>query len=651
MASVTPSPSLPRSEMQPLVGSAGHQQFGQYGRESPSNAGHWYVVAASPKFCSSAASRRDLRSSALPLLAVALALFDAPAGSVLFAAGSSGACGALAAADLLAAVALLAAAVLPREGLLADAAVTGGLGLYAAAHATLLAGPDHSDCAILIGPMAALMALSAAGIHSGAQAAFAFVAGVVAPLASRTWNPSLAVAVSFSLCLGIVSERQNVATYLELEEAVAAQNLAEQETAAAGRVAWELEAQKDAMQQELAQMARLEATKPITGQARPPTGTNSPAGAGVSRTSVDGGRNSPAAGTNSPASTAGADGRNSPNAPPVGIRISSGSSLRRSWSQHSAASSLGLSNSNASSAAASPLEFVGAQHRSSPIGSPFDVTSVATPVSAGAASLSQARMPCNIMVAGHTRPDGAPALPNLENQLQELARTRATESVDATVQAGTGGVALTSNASTETMITPEKEAFICRRCGLPPSLPRGHSKDLMALPRSSGPPSERSGSSRSSRRSKSSRRSRGSSDVGGGAGDGGWAAAAEAGATPMVSAFALTQAMSFNLSLEWAMKHWNLPRVQGTCCPFHAYLFVARQVLKFEASSECSPLWSALTGWQCHQCSCLNHEERTVCDMCCETREVYLGSTESRLTESRDKSMESSIGSFAEASH
>jgi len=85
---------------------------------------------------------------------------------------------------------------------------------------------------------------------------------------------------------------------------------------------------------------------------------------------------------------------------------------------------------------------------------------------------------------------------------------------------------------------------------------------------------------------------------------------------PVVSSFTTTNTVSLRSSLEWAMKHWHLPQSRDACCPWHGAVAVAKMVLENSATSECCPLWSPLLGWQCNECTCLNHSGKSKCDMC-----------------------------------
>jgi hypothetical protein len=72
-------------------------------------------------------------------------------------------------------------------------------------------------------------------------------------------------------------------------------------------------------------------------------------------------------------------------------------------------------------------------------------------------------------------------------------------------------------------------------------------------------------------------------------------------------------------SLEWVMRHWSLPRVTSSCCPFHVAVQVAQTVVEREMSSPCEPSWSPLNDWQCGHCSALNDRSVSRCDLCFES--------------------------------
>merc|ERR1719491_2711371 len=85
-------------------------------------------------------------------------------------------------------------------------------------------------------------------------------------------------------------------------------------------------------------------------------------------------------------------------------------------------------------------------------------------------------------------------------------------------------------------------------------------------------------------------------------------------ATPYISSYGMTRISSLECSLQWCMKHWNIPRTRA-CCPLHAHLAVAEAAIRSLNHGGCDPLWSPLLGWQCPECSCLNHSEVRWCDM------------------------------------
>lgn len=73
-------------------------------------------------------------------------------------------------------------------------------------------------------------------------------------------------------------------------------------------------------------------------------------------------------------------------------------------------------------------------------------------------------------------------------------------------------------------------------------------------------------------------------------------------------------------SLELMMTHWNLKKTH-TCCQFHAYCIVARDLISNMCREACMPEFMPLAGWQCVQCLCMNHQEATVCQVCQEKRD------------------------------
>lgn len=89
-------------------------------------------------------------------------------------------------------------------------------------------------------------------------------------------------------------------------------------------------------------------------------------------------------------------------------------------------------------------------------------------------------------------------------------------------------------------------------------------------------------------------------------------------ALPMLSRFNMTPAVSLSASLEWAMKHCNWPRIQATCCPWHATVKAATHELLQKLHCPCNPSWMPLQEWQCSHCSCMNLAETSTCDMCCQ---------------------------------
>lgn len=624
---------LSRSSTAPLLLT---EQAGQrHGRE-------WWVTAATSEYMENRAGRRDFRKVVLPLLGVALGFLDA-----LAAVHAEASWTVFAAADAVLVIALaIVGHAAPAWRWWPDAAAVAALAAHAAWHElSLAAAGASSSCSGASSATLAIFALSTAGVHSCAQIVL-LLGSLVATASAGTCVPATAVAGLLSIGLGAAVEWRAVAVFVEAEELKFLGWQAQIELDAAAKDRELLEAELTA-----AKSAAQASSAEVAQQAPAPLPAHAAAIAEAPPASV--------AAQAAPAPR--------PNARPT---------LRRTNSGTSVASSLNYSQSGASSQAGTPTDQQPAMGIPKPpskrtVGSPFDANASSASGGSGTfasgASSRDSKLTCNIMLAGEDRPAEPKDRPaqerksprsereipgTLQNALTQLAKQR--EGSPVASGGGSGGgsefsakppgvetaaqtdpqvrAALHDVATETTISNTEKEGFICRRCGLPPSLPKPPgSQQQSPLPRSSEsagaaggrPPGNSSDSrstssrgSRGSRSSRGSRRSRGDP----GAGDGGFAALIAAGADPFVSAFRLTEAMSFNLALEWAIKHWNLPRVPNTCCPFHAYIFVARQVLKFESASVCDPLWSALTGWQCPSCSCLNHAERTVCDMCCESK-------------------------------
>eukprot|EP00747_Dinoflagellata_sp_TGD_P148303 gnl/TRDRNA2_/TRDRNA2_176906_c4_seq3.p2 gnl/TRDRNA2_/TRDRNA2_176906_c4~~gnl/TRDRNA2_/TRDRNA2_176906_c4_seq3.p2 ORF type:complete len:126 (+),score=24.40 gnl/TRDRNA2_/TRDRNA2_176906_c4_seq3:127-504(+) len=86
----------------------------------------------------------------------------------------------------------------------------------------------------------------------------------------------------------------------------------------------------------------------------------------------------------------------------------------------------------------------------------------------------------------------------------------------------------------------------------------------------------------------------------------------------MLSRFQTTPEHHCALSLVYAMKHWNVVRRPGMCCPWHTVLYETKQAIKLIArqKARCEALWSPFLDWQCHVCLCMNPEANFTCQMC-----------------------------------
>jgi hypothetical protein len=82
-----------------------------------------------------------------------------------------------------------------------------------------------------------------------------------------------------------------------------------------------------------------------------------------------------------------------------------------------------------------------------------------------------------------------------------------------------------------------------------------------------------------------------------------------------VSSFMPTPAQSCANSIRWIISHWNPPRESTgqECCPLHAQIKLARQLLSVMSKRQCNPLWSPLAGWQCPECACVNGPDADEC--------------------------------------
>jgi len=79
------------------------------------------------------------------------------------------------------------------------------------------------------------------------------------------------------------------------------------------------------------------------------------------------------------------------------------------------------------------------------------------------------------------------------------------------------------------------------------------------------------------------------------------------------------------VSLFWAMKHWNLPRISREgkpCCLFHRSCHVVKQFSKSTERTACNPLWTAFTDWQCSECHAMQCEAAKFCGLCAHPRDV-----------------------------
>jgi len=90
------------------------------------------------------------------------------------------------------------------------------------------------------------------------------------------------------------------------------------------------------------------------------------------------------------------------------------------------------------------------------------------------------------------------------------------------------------------------------------------------------------------------------------------------GNTAQVPQFAVTSAETCLASVKWLIRHWNLPKQQSSCCPWHAAVRLSTTLLQTALSDPCQPTWSAICGWQCRICTGMNKDEWDQCQLCFE---------------------------------
>jgi len=215
------------------------------------------------------------------------------------------------------------------------------------------------------------------------------------------------------------------------------------------------------------------------------------------------------------------------------------------------------------------------------------------------------------------------------------------------------------NRGTETSIVWARDGFQCRQCMRPPTLPTSMLAGSLDSLSSAGKSAKHSGREvlRSAQSQIRGMKRRAGSAAGGSAAMWSEVTAAMSSqhnwqqADPIATCFRLTSPLSISLSLQWAMKHWNLPRIGGSCCPWHTALLMAKRALDLERGSCCDPLWSGLLGWQCPECSSMNHEEVLRCDMCFEGKPSTCGSDSENPTASQTLSHVPTDGSAPLWSH
>jgi len=80
--------------------------------------------------------------------------------------------------------------------------------------------------------------------------------------------------------------------------------------------------------------------------------------------------------------------------------------------------------------------------------------------------------------------------------------------------------------------------------------------------------------------------------------------------------FQLTSTSGLHNSILMLVKHWNLVRLPGACCPHHNALVHCRRIVKNTIKTPCQPVWTPCRAWQCHKCTCMNDNDEHICDIC-----------------------------------
>lgn len=517
---------------------------------------HWWAITTEPLYLASPASRRDLWRVLLPLLGIAMSLTTAATGSM----GIND--HRLIILDVSLVGALLGAGSLPVRSLLSDFAIAVVSAGYLVVHRLLF----HNDAALEMCRVLAVLSLGCAGVNALMLAGLLAVSTTAAVLLAEDrhdWSPTLLAVGLFALGLVGVLEHRVASLFAD---SVNADDGGVVAVCPSRSSDIELQVMTDSI---------------VKDQAVGPE-SNSSGDEQLDSLQLD-------------------------------IQPGRQSGLYRNFARRQSKSgdSLGYSASGYSSTKSSPMDMAALRGSS-----PSDVSR--PPLPGG-----RTHPACGIMLVHEARPtDNFSPLSEVSLGLSESGTGRgrqqrmgASSRRHAGVQTTLGPVVNTSmhaDKETETTIAWSTEGFFCRRCGLPPSLPKLMGKTSLPRP-VGGQIKELTSRSEGSGRSSRSRRSRSS----GGSSSDKDKLPTDAN-MPMVSVFAPVSEETLSLSLEWAMKHWNVPRIPGMCCPWHTVVSVAKKVLKYEVTSQCDPLWSPLTGWQCQHCTGLNHQENHRCDMCFE---------------------------------
>ena len=106
----------------------------------------------------------------------------------------------------------------------------------------------------------------------------------------------------------------------------------------------------------------------------------------------------------------------------------------------------------------------------------------------------------------------------------------------------------------------------------------------------------------------------------------------------------ITRPLQAAKSLRCLFPHWHMPNGRLACCPRHAALRSANELIRQLSKQPCDPSWSTFSGWQCEACTCVNDDAGmtcAVCDvMCFSSNEIEFGHAFNEDTDASSSSVD-----------